>query len=82
MEKDMLKSKTRMFLSNLMQDERILKVGWAFNAEDIKMLRANCDGVFLHFLFCAQNHICLYSTCNTDNFIMFLVGQQDILNQL
>ena len=39
-----LKNKSRMFLSNLMQDEGILKVGWAFNNEDIKMLRANNNG--------------------------------------
>jgi hypothetical protein len=35
---------TRRFVHNLFSDERILKAGWDFGNQDIKMLRNNADG--------------------------------------
>lgn len=39
-----LRELTRRFVRNLFSDERILKAGWDFGNQDIKMLRNNSDG--------------------------------------
>ncbi len=36
--------RARRLLSNLMRDETVLKVGWAFLNEDVRMLRNNAKG--------------------------------------
>eukprot|EP01032_Pedospumella_encystans_P020136 gene20136-22884_t len=41
-----LRDQTRNFLHSLMSDPEVLKVGWDFLSEDIRMLRKNSKGVF------------------------------------
>eukprot|EP01032_Pedospumella_encystans_P021435 gene21435-24314_t len=41
-----LMDQTRNFLHSLMSDPEVLKVGWDFLSEDIRMLRKNSKGVF------------------------------------
>lgn len=40
----MLRDQTRNFLHSLMSDPQVLKVGWDFLSEDIRMLRKNSRG--------------------------------------
>lgn len=46
-----LPKSTSVFLKKLFADESILKLGWSFNVEDLKMIRLAARGyiIFLHF---------------------------------